>query len=247
MLATARNGVRSTYYLVVVLRRDGPERTSPFQLCGLASFSLVFVFIRTFSICFYLAQMAPLFKGRIRTDTDHGESDNCIAGGHNGLEKNTNSSEPPLFHKIKNRKSILALTVSDSRIYAGTQDGEILVRKPCPQAIASKSDILRKVWSLETYELQCTVAAHGGSILCLFLSADKRLLLSSAGDAIVNVRDIKFFIRLLLLNFLRYGAHKSSRGSTQSIPNMMLEMFSASCTLLSYKLSTWAHKIRAYK
>lgn len=46
-----------------------------------------------------------------------------------------------------------------------------------------------KVWSLETYELLFSVVAHTGSILCLSLSADKKLLLSSAGDAIVNARN----------------------------------------------------------
>lgn len=46
-----------------------------------------------------------------------------------------------------------------------------------------------KVWSLETYELLFSVVAHTGSILCLSLSADKNLLLSSAGDAIVNARN----------------------------------------------------------
>lgn len=46
-----------------------------------------------------------------------------------------------------------------------------------------------KVWSLETYELLFSVVAHTGSILCLSLSADRNLLLSSAGDAIVNARN----------------------------------------------------------
>lgn len=36
---------------------------------------------------------------------------------------------PALFHKVKNQKSILALVVSDSKIYAGTQGGEILVSR----------------------------------------------------------------------------------------------------------------------
>lgn len=44
-----------------------------------------------------------------------------------------------------------------------------------------------KVWSLGTYELLSTVNAHRGSVLCLCLSTDKKLLFSSAGDAIVNV------------------------------------------------------------
>ncbi len=38
------------------------------------------------------------------------------------------AQEPTLFHKVKNKKSILALVVSDSYIYAGTQDGELKVR-----------------------------------------------------------------------------------------------------------------------
>lgn len=37
------------------------------------------------------------------------------------------SNQPVLFHKIKNERSILALAVSDSRLFAGTQAGEILV------------------------------------------------------------------------------------------------------------------------
>ena len=47
---------------------------------------------------------------------------------HSSVERTTDSSNPPtLFHKVKNQKSILALVVSDSKIYAGTQGGEILV------------------------------------------------------------------------------------------------------------------------
>ena len=43
-------------------------------------------------------------------------------------ERTSTGSNPPiLFHKVKNQKSILALVVSDSKIYAGTQGGEILV------------------------------------------------------------------------------------------------------------------------
>lgn len=36
-------------------------------------------------------------------------------------------NQPALFHKVKNERSILALAVSDSRLFAGTQAGEILV------------------------------------------------------------------------------------------------------------------------
>lgn len=54
------------------------------------------------------------------------------------------------------------------------------------------ADVDAKVWSLETYELLVSIAAHRGSILCLFLSADGKALLSSGGDAIVNVCAIEY-------------------------------------------------------
>ena len=38
---------------------------------------------------------------------------------------------PALFHKVKNQKSILAIIVSDSKIFAGTQGGELLVGLTC--------------------------------------------------------------------------------------------------------------------
>ena len=37
------------------------------------------------------------------------------------------TQKPTLFHKVKNQKSILAIAVSDSKIYSGTQDGELKV------------------------------------------------------------------------------------------------------------------------
>ena len=39
--------------------------------------------------------------------------------------------QPKLFHKVKNQRSILALVISDSKIYAGTQGGQILVSRKC--------------------------------------------------------------------------------------------------------------------
>jgi len=52
----------------------------------------------------------------------HGE-----AGRHNGAGEDHTVNEPLLFHKVKNQKSILAIVISDSKIFAGTQGGEILV------------------------------------------------------------------------------------------------------------------------
>lgn len=53
----------------------------------------------------------------------HGE-----AGRHNGTREDQTLNEPLLFHKVKNQKSILAIVISESKIFAGTQGGEILVR-----------------------------------------------------------------------------------------------------------------------
>lgn len=45
--------------------------------------------------------------------------------------RGSGTQEPTLFHKVKNQKSILTLVVSDSKIYAGTQDGEVKVLYRC--------------------------------------------------------------------------------------------------------------------
>lgn len=64
-----------------------------------------------------------------QTDTDRGESDTGVATATAQNKKSpANTLEPTLFHKVKNQKSILALAVSDSKLYAGTQGGELLVR-----------------------------------------------------------------------------------------------------------------------
>ena len=77
--------------------------------------------------------------------------------------------KPELLHHLQNDSSILTLAVGDKLLYAGTQDGELLV------------------WSLASFELVQRIQAHTRAVLSLFLSADGKLLFSSAGDAIVNV------------------------------------------------------------
>lgn len=78
---------------------------------------------------------------------------------------------PELVHNLKHGSTVLALTVSPAhdRIYAGTQDGEIVA------------------WSLATFQQVHTIQAHKRSVLSLFLSPDASLLFSSAGDPIINV------------------------------------------------------------
>ena len=109
--------------------------------------------------------------GNLSTNTSSDESDAATDVETFGNAPITSpiNPNPSLFHKIKNQNSILALLVSDSKIFAGTQGGDLLV------------------WSLETFEFLANVHAHRGSVLCLSLSADRRFLFSGAGDAIVNV------------------------------------------------------------
>lgn len=78
------------------------------------------------------------------------------------------SARPELAHHLQDNSSILSLAVGDRFIYAGTQDGDIVV------------------WSLASFELVQRIPAHTRAVLCLFLSPDRKLLFSSAGDAIVN-------------------------------------------------------------
>lgn len=78
---------------------------------------------------------------------------------------------PELLHNLKHDSSVLCLAVSAENecIYAGTQDGEIVV------------------WSLATFHQERIVQAHKRSVLSLFLTPDGSKLLSSAGDPIINV------------------------------------------------------------
>ncbi|PHH49871.1 putative di- and tripeptidase DUG2 [Ceratocystis fimbriata CBS 114723] len=79
--------------------------------------------------------------------------------------------QPALLHTLKHNSSVLALAVSSELqyVFAGTQDGEIVV------------------WSLDTFRQICKIQAHRRSVLCLFMSPDGKYLISSAGDAFVNV------------------------------------------------------------
>ncbi|CAJ2505791.1 Uu.00g131850.m01.CDS01 [Anthostomella pinea] len=85
---------------------------------------------------------------------------------------------PKLHHSLQHDSSVLALAVSNSSIYAGTHDGEIVV------------------WSLETFQQTHRVQAHKRSVMCLFMSEDGSLLFSSASDPIVNVWCPKTMTRL---------------------------------------------------
>lgn len=92
---------------------------------------------------------------------------------------------PALSHRMKHDKSILALAVSSRYIFAGTQGGEILVRK-LDHVTGYEADNVQ-VYSLDTYERRSVIHAHKGSVLGLCLPQDGNWLFSSAADPIVNV------------------------------------------------------------
>ncbi|KAH8882161.1 glutathione degradosome [Thozetella sp. PMI_491] len=97
---------------------------------------------------------------------------------HRELDDGCPESAPEQIHELKHDCSVLTLAVSDDYIFAGTQNGEIIV------------------WSLNSYEVVQHIQAHKRSVLCLFLSADGQYLLSSACEPIINVWCPRTFARL---------------------------------------------------
>lgn len=136
-----------------------------------------------------MAHLLPTLTLDGKSGSDNDESDAATDfEGHGGAPPTSlNATTPTIYHKIQNQPSILAILVSDFKLYAGTQNGDLLVCYSVKSRHNGKVADKMKVWSLETYELLSTVNAHRGSVLCLCLSIDKTLLFSSAGDAIVNV------------------------------------------------------------
>lgn len=83
--------------------------------------------------------------------------------------KTRSEERPLLFQRITDERSILALAVSKTTLYAGTQGGELVT------------------WSLASFEELSRKRAHSQAILCLRLTHEDEWLLSCAGDGIVNV------------------------------------------------------------
>lgn len=96
----------------------------------------------------------------------------------NELDDGCPDSAPKQLQELQHNGSVLAIAVSDDYIFAGTDKGEIAV------------------WSLDSYRLVTTIQAHKRSVLCLFLTSDKKYLLSSACEPIVNVWCPTTFTRL---------------------------------------------------
>ena len=103
-----------------------------------------------------------------------------------GPERDKPKIDP--LHRIRHNRSILAVAVSEEYLFGGTEGGEILVSDSRQRStrFAYSSNLLQK-WCLKTYELAGQVVGHAGAVLSLFYSEKKEFLLSSAGDALVNV------------------------------------------------------------
>ena len=76
-----------------------------------------------------MALLPPTLTLDGKSGSDNDESDIATdVEGHGAAPPNSlNATSPTLFHKIQNQPSILALLVSDSKLYAGTQNGDVLV------------------------------------------------------------------------------------------------------------------------
>jgi len=95
--------------------------------------------------------------------------------------KDVDGVVPLLAHRLRHSTSILTIALSDDRIYAGTQAGEILV------------------YALDTYERIAVIQGHRGSVLGFCLCEDEGLLFSTAGDRITNAWSTKTFERTYCL------------------------------------------------
>jgi len=85
---------------------------------------------------------SPATNGRRSSDdTDNDESEAAVSveGGVGAHSTSLKAQNPTLFHKVKNEQSILALLISQSKIYAGTQSGDLLVCCICSSMMICKS------------------------------------------------------------------------------------------------------------
>lgn len=76
-----------------------------------------------------LLQLPATIVGRGCDSTDNEDSDTAVEveSGGGAYSASSKAHHPALFHKVKNEQSILALLISQGKIYAGTQSGDLLV------------------------------------------------------------------------------------------------------------------------
>lgn len=88
---------------------------------------------------YIMADQSPAHRAsKKRRLTDRGlcipasQDDTTDVDGHRP-QSAARGPQPELFHKLRTQRSILALVIADTRIYAGTQGGDILVLDPGQQ------------------------------------------------------------------------------------------------------------------
>lgn len=117
-------------------KRDGCRRRVEPTVNLVDDIFLASTIEKSFTATTHVPPLSPMHDDEL-TDTDHVDSDtggDGVAGSVRGSRQQTKGTMPTLFHRVKNERSILALVVSDQKIYAGTQGGEILVNSGLHQA-----------------------------------------------------------------------------------------------------------------
>lgn len=125
--------------------------------------------------------LTPTVNAAAGSETDEASSSNLLSRQPSRDVGDPANVLPTLSQRLRHSSSILAISISEEHIYAGTQGGEILV------------------YSLSTYERVAVIEGHRGSVLGLCLSQHQDLLFSSAGDRIVNVWSTKTLKRVSCL------------------------------------------------
>ena len=100
--------------------------------------------------------MAPLLPtltldGKSGSENDESDPTTDVEGHGGAPSTLLNATNPTLFHIIKHQWSILALLVSESKLYAGTQNGDLLVYLRMKTEHIMKGADNGNVWSIETY------------------------------------------------------------------------------------------------
>ena len=86
-----------------------------------------------------MAHLMPVLTLEGKAGSDNDDSDAATdAEGHGAAPKNSLNTTAPILHKIQSQRSILALLVSNFKLYAGAQNGDLLVRYSVIENIKSR-------------------------------------------------------------------------------------------------------------
>lgn len=157
--------------------------------------------------------MAPLLSKQnysigdhAQTDTDRGESDTGVATSTGQNKKSpVNILEPTLFHKVKNQKSILALAVSDSKLYAGTQGGELLVRYLIGCVCIRQWLTIGRRCGRWKRTSSCSASSRIRAVFSVSPYLRTRIYCYQALGMQLSMKETRIFVALPILTHLRFG------------------------------------------